>query len=79
MSVSTITSSFNILADLVNAYKDGDGRSAKRLFRNQPEFFLQSFFSKQRVIGGELTTNIEIVFGLEEVNFKDYSNAIIDL
>lgn len=27
----------------------------------------------------ELTTNTEIVFDLEEVDFKDYSDAIIDL
>ena len=53
--------------------------NAKRLYRNYPTFFLQSSFSKKRVMDSELTTNTKIVFDLEEVNFKDYSDAIIDL
>lgn len=68
----------SVLADLVNTYKHGDGRSAKRLYKNHPEFFLQYPFSKKRVMDRELTTNTEIVFDLKEVNFKDYSDAIID-
>lgn len=78
LEATTQWDTISTLADLVNTYKHGDGRSAKRLYKNHPQFFLQLSYSKERVMDSELTTNTEVVFDLEEVSFKDYSDAIID-
>lgn len=67
-----------ILADFVNTYKHGDGRSAKRLYKNKPDFFLKGYFGYERVMDIELTTNSEIVFDLEKVGFTEFTNAIIE-
>lgn len=55
-----------LLADLVNTYKHGDGRSAKRLYDKNPELFLKSHFEDKKLMDVELTTNAEIVFNIEK-------------
>ncbi|MDM8151045.1 hypothetical protein [Priestia megaterium] len=65
------------LADLVNAYKHGDGRSAKNLYKKHPEFFLQYHHTKERVMDRALTTNTEIVFDMKEANFDKFANTLI--
>jgi hypothetical protein len=66
-----------ILADLVNAYKHGDGRSANRLYRKKPELFIKSYYGHERLMDQELTTNSEIVFNMEKINFRLYANTLI--
>lgn len=66
-----------ILADLVNTYKHGDGRSAKRLYKKKPELFLKAYYGEERLMDQELTTNSEIVFDMEKIGFDSYANAII--
>ncbi|PAE87667.1 hypothetical protein [Shouchella clausii] len=66
-----------LLADLVNTYKHGDGRSATRLYNKNPDWFLKSHFGDERLMDIELTTNAEIVFDIEKIGFDKYSNAII--
>jgi hypothetical protein len=65
-----------LLADLVNTFKHGDGRSAKRLYKRNPELFLKGYFGDERIMDIELTTNSEIVFDLEEIGFIQYTKAI---
>lgn len=65
------------LAYLVNTYKHGDGRSAKRLYKKKPDLFLKAYFGKERLMDQELTTNSEIVFDMEKIGFDSYANAII--
>ncbi|MEK5187130.1 MULTISPECIES: hypothetical protein [Solibacillus] len=67
-----------LLADLVNTYKHGDGRAATRLYKKNPDLFLKGFLGDKRVMDVELTTNAEIVFDIEKVSFNKYSNAIIE-
>jgi len=67
-----------LLADLVNTYKHGDGRSAKRLYNKNPDLFLKGYFGDERLMDVELTTNAEIVFDIEKVGFDKYTNAIIE-
>ncbi len=66
------------LADLVNTYKHGDGRSAKRLYNKHPDWFLKVYFGDERVMDIELTTNGEIVFNMEKIGFNKYTNAIVE-
>lgn len=67
-----------LLADLVNTYKHGDGRSAKRLYIKNPDLFLEGYFGDERLMDVELTTNAEIVFDIEKIGFDKYTNAIIE-
>jgi hypothetical protein len=67
-----------LLADLVNTYKHGDGRSAKRLYEKNPDLFLKGYFGDERLMDMELTTNSEIVFDLDKVGFKAYIDALIE-
>ncbi|MDX8363488.1 hypothetical protein [Cytobacillus sp. IB215316] len=67
-----------LLADLVNTYKHGDGRSAKRLYNKNPDLFLKGYFGDERLMDVELTTNAEIVFDIEKVGFDKYTTAIIE-
>jgi hypothetical protein len=67
-----------LLADLVNTYKHGDGRSATRLYKKNPDLFLKGYFGDERLMDVELTTNGEIVFDIEKVDFDKYTNAIIE-
>ena len=67
-----------LLADLVNTYKHGDGRSATRLYNKNPDLFLKGYFGDERLMDVELTTNAEIVFDIEKVGFDKYTNAIIE-
>lgn len=66
------------LADLINTYKHGDGRSAKRLYKKNSDWFLKAYYDNKRVMDIELTTNGEIVFDLKKIGFNDYINAIVD-
>lgn len=65
-----------VLSDLVNTYKHGDGRSAKRLYNKNPGFFLK--FGDKRVMDVQLTTNGEIVFDIKKIGFNKYTNPIIE-
>ncbi|NME07808.1 hypothetical protein [Psychrobacillus sp. BL-248-WT-3] len=67
-----------LLADLVNTYKHGDGRSATRLYNKNPDLFLKGYFGDERLMDVELTTSAEIVFDIEKVGFDKYTNAIIE-
>lgn len=67
-----------LLADLVNTYKHGDGRSATRLYNKNPDLFLKGYFVDERLMDVELTTNAEIVFDIEKVGFDKYTNAIVE-
>jgi hypothetical protein len=66
------------LSDLVNTYKHGDGRAARRLYQNRPNFFLKAYYGGERVMDVELTTNGEIVFDIERINFKSYTRSLIE-
>jgi hypothetical protein len=66
------------LADLINTYKHGDGRSSKRLYKKNPELFIKAYYGERRLMDQELTTNAEIVFDLKEIEFRTFSDAIID-
>jgi hypothetical protein len=66
------------LADLVNTFKHGDGRSAKKLYLKNPDFFLKAYYGDKRVMDVELTTNNEIVLDIGKIGFNTYSNAIIE-
>ncbi|MFP7239417.1 hypothetical protein SFC22_06235 [Bacillus altitudinis] len=66
-----------LLADLVNTYKHGDGRSANRLYNKNPDLFLKGYLGDERLMDVELTTNGEIVFDIEKVGFKKYTKALI--
>lgn len=66
-----------LLADLVNTYKHGDGRSANRLYKKNPDLFLKGYFGDERIMDVELTTNGEIVFDIEKVGFEEYTKALI--
>ncbi|WP_368774585.1 hypothetical protein [Bacillus aerius] len=66
-----------LLADLVNTYKHGDGRSANRLYNKNPDLFLKGYLGDERLMDVELTTNSEIVFDIEKVGFKKYTKALI--
>jgi hypothetical protein len=68
----------NTLSDLINTYKHGDGHSAKRLYENNPDFFLKAYYGDERVMDVELTTNGEIVFDIEKIGFKSYTHALIE-
>ncbi|AUJ61375.1 hypothetical protein [Bacillus velezensis] len=65
-----------VLSDLVNAYKHGDGRSAHKLYNKNPGFFLK--FGDKKVMDVKLTTNGEIVFDIEKIGFDKYTNPIIE-
>ena len=67
-----------LLADLVNTYKHGDGRSATRLYNKNKDLFLKGYFGDERLMDVELTTNAEIVFDIDKVGFDKYTNAIIE-
>lgn len=69
--------SITLLSDLINTYKHGDGRSAKRLYKKKPEIFLTGYDGKQRLMDQELTTNSEIVLDIEQLDFKSFADAII--
>lgn len=63
------------LSDIVNTFKHGDGRSAKRLQTNNPSFF-KIDNSNQRIMDSEFTTNSVPVFELEEIPFDNYADAL---
>ncbi|MFC0414166.1 hypothetical protein ACFFHH_01595 [Cytobacillus solani] len=67
-----------LLADLVNTYKHGDGRSATRLYNKNPDLFLKGYFGDERLMDVELTTNAEIVFDIEKVGFDKFTKVIIE-
>lgn len=64
------------LSDIANAFKHGDGRSAKRLYTNNPSFFKVDSNNKI-IMDAEFTTNNVPVFELKEIPFDDYADAII--
>ncbi|OZS76969.1 hypothetical protein CF394_13540 [Tetzosporium hominis] len=66
-----------LLADLVNTYKHGDGRSATRLYNKNPDLFLKGYFGNEKIMDVELTTNGQIVFDIEKVGFEEYIKALI--
>ncbi|MEH7464820.1 hypothetical protein V7166_23075 [Bacillus thuringiensis] len=65
------------LSDIVNTFKHGDGRSAKRLFKKHPEMFKVDKYNNQRVMDRELTTNSEVVFEIEAIDFNTYADTLI--
>ncbi|MCF7625455.1 hypothetical protein CQ056_24055 [Peribacillus simplex] len=67
-----------VLADIANAFKHGDGRSAKRLFKKHPEMFKLDSYNKERIMDREFTTNSEVVFEIDKINFNTYANALIE-
>lgn len=68
----------SILADIVNTFKHGKGRSSERLYKNNPNLFLKSYFSKEKIIDQELTSNSAIVLDLDQIDFKYYLYTIIN-
>lgn len=67
----------NVLSDIANTFKHGEGRSAKRLFNKHPEFFKLTSLAEQRVMDIALTTNSEIVFEIDKIDFNTYAEAIV--
>lgn len=65
------------LSDIVNTFKHGDGRSARRLHRNHPSFFKVDS-NNLRIMDAEFTTNNVPVFELDEISFNTYADAIIN-
>lgn len=68
----------SILADIVNTFKHGKGISSERLYKNNPNLFLKSYFSKEKIIDQELTSNSAIVLDLDQIDFKYYLYTIIN-
>ncbi|MCI0764780.1 hypothetical protein [Bacillus sp. TL12] len=66
-----------ILSDIANTFKHGEGRSAKRVFKKHPEIFKVDKYNNQRVMDRELTTNSEVVFDIEKIDFNTYADAVI--
>lgn len=66
-----------VLADITNAFKHGDGRSAKRLFNKHPEMFKLDSSNMERIMDRELTTNFEVVFEIDKIHFDTYANALM--
>lgn len=64
------------LSDIVNTFKHGDGRSAKRLHTTNPSFFKVDS-NNHRIMDSEFTTNSAPVFDLNEIPFDNYADAII--
>lgn len=65
------------LGDIVNTFKHGAGRSAKRLFEKKPEYFIIDSFSREPIMNLEHTTNFEVVFDINAMNFDAFSDALI--
>lgn len=68
----------SILADIVNTFKHGEGRSSKRLYKNKPNVFLKSYFSKENLMTQELTSNAAIVLDIDEIDIEHHISVIID-
>ncbi|MDR4914107.1 hypothetical protein RGU76_03030 [Bacillus pseudomycoides] len=75
---NTYWETIHILSDIANTFKHGDGRSAKRLFKKHPEMFKVYEYDNQRVMDRELTTNSEVVFEIEKIDFNTYADALIN-
>ncbi|KAB2364184.1 hypothetical protein ACQCWD_20725 [Bacillus thuringiensis] len=66
------------LSDIVNTFKHGVGRSAKRLLKKHPEIFKIDTYNNQRVMDRELTTNFVVVFDIKKIDFNVYANVLIN-
>lgn len=66
-----------ILSDIINTYKHGEGRSAKRLLKSKPEYFLKDEFLSGNYMSVYLTTNSEIVFDIHKIGFNNHINNLI--
>lgn len=65
------------LSDLANAFKHGAGRSSKRLQKKHPEVLAKTPMYHDVVMDQELTTNSEIAFDLEEIDFSTFADILI--
>lgn len=68
----------NILSDIVNTFKHGKGRSSERLYKNKPNLFLKSYFSKENLMDQELTSNAAIVLDINEIDIEHHISVLID-
>lgn len=61
---------------LSNAFKHGSGRSANELMEIRPEYFVKSNLGVLMEVN--LTTNLEIVFCIEEIDYYYYHSAFTE-
>lgn len=66
-----------VLKDIVNTFKHGEGNSSKRLLKRNPDYFLKSDFDDKSIMESMRTTNFEVVFDVEKIDFNHYADAII--
>lgn len=66
-----------VLKDIVNTFKHGEGNSSKRLLEVKPDYFLKGDFDGKSIMESMRTTNFEVVFDVEKIDFNYYADAII--